>query len=170
MRYLQDTPNLGLYLYQTSPTDLIVYSDADWAGCPDTWKSTSGYGIFLGDNLISWSSKCQPVVSQSSAEVEYRAVANGVAEAYWLRPLLSELHCPIGHATIVYCDNISAFYISTNPVQHQRTKHVELTYTSSVNTSPLVKFVSCMFLHLPSTLTSSSKDCRHPFLQSLGPV
>lgn len=118
MRYLQDTPNLDVYLYRTSPTDLTVYSDANWVGCPDTWKSTSGYAILLGDNLILWSSKCQPVVSQSSAKVQYRAVANGVAEACWLRPLLSELHS-VGHATIVYCDNISAFYISTNPVQPQ---------------------------------------------------
>ena len=68
----------------------------------------------------------QTVVSRSSAEAEYRAVANGVAEATWLRQLLHELQAPPSRYTLVYCDNISAVYLSTNPVQHQRTKHVEI--------------------------------------------
>jgi hypothetical protein len=126
LRYLQDTLDLGLHLHRTTPADLIVYTDADWAGCPDTRKSTSGYAVFLGDNLISWSSKHQPTVSRSSAEAEYRAVANGVAEACWLCQLLQELLHPLRHATVVYCDNVSAVYLSSNPVQHQRTKHVEI--------------------------------------------
>jgi hypothetical protein len=75
---------------------------------------------------VSWSSKRQPVVSRSSAEVEYRDVANGVAEAAWLRQLLAELHSTLSRSTLVYCDNVSAVYLSTNPVQHQRTKHVEI--------------------------------------------
>jgi hypothetical protein len=82
--------------------------------------------VFLGDNLVSWSAKRQTVVSRSSAEAEYRAVANGVAEATWLRQLLLELHAPPPRCTLVYCDNISAVYLSNNPVQHQRTKHVEI--------------------------------------------
>ena len=124
--YLQGTLDLGLHLHRTSPADLTVYTDADWAGCPDTRKSTSGYAVFLGDNLISWSSKRRPTVSRSSAEAEYRAVANGVAEACWLRQLLQELLHPLRHATVVYYDNVSAVYFSTNPAQHQRTKHVEI--------------------------------------------
>jgi hypothetical protein len=75
---------------------------------------------------VSWSSKRQPVVSRSSVEAEYRAVANGVAEAAWLRQLLAELHSPLSRSTLVHCDNASAVYLSTNPVQHQRTKHVEI--------------------------------------------
>jgi hypothetical protein len=75
----------GLHLHRSPSTELVVYTDADWAGCPDTRRSTSGYAVFLGGNLVSWSSKRQPVVSHSSAEAEYRAVANGVAEASWLR-------------------------------------------------------------------------------------
>ena len=91
-----------------------------------TLQSTSGYTVSLGDNLVSWSSKRQPTVSQSSAEVEYHAVANGMAKACWLRQLLQELHSPLTSSTLVYCDNVSAVYLSTNPVQHQRTKHVEI--------------------------------------------
>ena len=75
---------------------------------------------------MSWSSKRQHTVSRSSAEAEYRAVANGVAEATWLRQLLLELRHPPRRATLVYCDNISAVYLFGNPVQHQRTKHVEI--------------------------------------------
>ena len=82
--------------------------------------------MFLGDNLVSWSAKRQTVVSRSSAEAEYRAVANGVAEATWLRQLLLEFQAPPSRCTLVYCDNISAVYLSNNPVQHQRTKHVEI--------------------------------------------
>jgi len=126
LRYVQGTLHLGLLLRPTTSTDLVVYTDADWAGCPDTRRSTSGYAVFLGDNLVSWSSKRQNTVSRSSAEAEYRAVANGVAEATWLRQLLLELHAPLRRATLVYCDNISAVYMTSNPVQHQRTKHIEI--------------------------------------------
>lgn len=124
--YIRGTLDMGLMLRPSSATDLVVYTDADWAGCPDTRKSTSGYAVFLGDSLVSWSSKRQNTVSRSSAEAEYRAVANGVAEATWLRQLLLELHAPLRRATLVYCDNISAVYMSSNPIQHQRTKHIEI--------------------------------------------
>jgi hypothetical protein len=82
--------------------------------------------VFLGDNLISWSAKRQTVVSRSSAEAEYRAIANGVAEATWLLQLLHELQTPPSRCTLVYCNNISVVYLSTKPVQPQRTKHVEI--------------------------------------------
>jgi hypothetical protein len=81
LRYVRGTLHLGLLLRSSTSTDLVVYTDADWAGCPDTRKSTSSYDAILDDNLISWSSKHQTTVSRSSAEAEYRAVANGVAEA-----------------------------------------------------------------------------------------
>ncbi|GJU47967.1 ribonuclease H-like domain-containing protein [Tanacetum coccineum] len=105
---------------------LTAYTDADWAGCPVTRRSTSGYCVFLGDNLLSWSAKRQVTLSRSSAEAEYRGVANVVAETAWIRNLLCELHTPLFTATLVYCDNVSAVYMSANPVQHQRTKHIEI--------------------------------------------
>jgi hypothetical protein len=126
LRYIKGTLDHGLQLLRSSTCDLVAYSDADWAGCPDTRRSTSGYAVFLGDNLVSWSLKRQHTVSRSSAEAEYRDVANTVAEISWLRQLLQEHHfCP-RRSSVVFCDNVSAVYLSTNPVQHQRTKHVEI--------------------------------------------
>nr|GEW14145.1 RNA-directed DNA polymerase, eukaryota, reverse transcriptase zinc-binding domain protein [Tanacetum cinerariifolium] len=100
--------------------------DADWVGCPSTRRSTSCYYVFLEDNLLSWSSKRQQTISRSNAEAEYRGVANVVAETAWLRNLLRELHSPLFATTLVYCDNVSATYLSANPGQHQRTKHIEI--------------------------------------------
>jgi hypothetical protein len=111
LRYVKGTLSTGLHIGTDSITSLSAYSDADWAGCPDSRRSSSGYCVFLGDNLVSWSSKRQTTVSRSSAEAEYRAVAHAVAETCWLRQLLQELHAPISSATIVFCDNVSAVYI-----------------------------------------------------------
>ncbi|XP_071733855.1 uncharacterized mitochondrial protein AtMg00810-like [Rutidosis leptorrhynchoides] len=126
IRYIKGTISMGLHISPSSSWDLVSFTDADWAGCPDTRRSTSGYCVYLGDNLLSWPSKRQPIVSRSSAEAEYRGVANVVAEVCWLRNLLLELHCPLRKTTLVFCDNLSAIYLSGNPVQHQRTKHIEL--------------------------------------------
>jgi hypothetical protein len=63
---------------------------------------------------------------RSNNEAEYWAIANGVVEAYWLHQLLMELHSLLSHSTLVYCDNVSAIYLASNPVQHQRMKHVEI--------------------------------------------
>ncbi|GJV94925.1 ribonuclease H-like domain-containing protein [Tanacetum coccineum] len=120
------TIDLGLQLFRSTTTQLIAYSDADWAGCPATRRSTFGYCVFLGDNLLMWSSKRQDTLSRSSAKAEYRRVANAIAETSWFRNLLRELHTPLFTATLVYCDNVSAVYMSANPVQHQRTKHIDI--------------------------------------------
>ena len=126
LRYLRGTTSHELRIAGSSSIAIAAYSDADWAGCPDTRRSTSGYCIYLGDTLVSWSSKRQPTVSRSSAEAEYRAVANTVAECCWLRQLLVELHCVVDKASVVFCDNISAVYLSANHVHHRRTKYIEL--------------------------------------------
>nr|GEX14905.1 ribonuclease H-like domain-containing protein [Tanacetum cinerariifolium] len=126
LRYLQGTLDYGLQSFSSSTTDLVAYFDADWAGCPTTRRSTSGYCVFLGNNLLSWSSKRQPTLSRSSVEAKYRGVVNPVTETCWLRNLLRELHTSLASATHVYYDNVSAVYLSCNPVQHQRTKHIEI--------------------------------------------
>ena len=126
IRYLKGTKHLGQQLTKSSITDLVAYSDADWAGCPDTRRSTSGYCVYIGSNLVSWSSKRQSTISRSSAEAEYKGVANAVAELTWIRNLFLELGHPIAKASILYCDNISSVYLAHNPVRHQRTKHIEI--------------------------------------------
>nr|GEU50477.1 ribonuclease H-like domain-containing protein [Tanacetum cinerariifolium] len=119
LRYVRGTLVFGLQLYTSSESSLVAFFDADSAGCPATCRSTSGYCVFMGNNLLSWSSKRQHTLSHSSAEAEYRGVA-------WLHNLLRELHTPLLTATLVYCDNVSVVYLSANPMQHQRTKHIEI--------------------------------------------
>jgi hypothetical protein len=104
----------------------MVYTNADWVGCSDACRSASGYTMFLGANLVSWSLKHQNVVSHSSAEAEYQALANGVVEAFWMWQLLQELHAPLTKSILIYCDNVSTVYFSTNHIQHQCTKHVKI--------------------------------------------
>ncbi|XP_074265513.1 uncharacterized protein LOC141587950 [Silene latifolia] len=127
LKYLTITqPDIAYAVQQSSSLTITAYSDTDWGGCPDSRRSISGCCVFLGNNLVSWSSKRQPTISRSSAEAEYIGVANAVVETSWLRNLLFELQVPITRATLVYCDNISVVYLAGNPVQHQRTKHIEL--------------------------------------------
>ncbi|MCI06394.1 copia protein, partial [Trifolium medium] len=102
---------------------------------------------FLGDDLISWYSKRQPTLSRSSAEAEHRGVANVVSESCWIRNLLLELHFPIPQATLVYCDNVSVIYLSDNPVQHQRTKHIEMDIYFA--REQVARGQACV-LHIPS--------------------
>ncbi|GKA01047.1 ribonuclease H-like domain-containing protein [Tanacetum coccineum] len=116
----------NIWLFRSTTSQLIAYSDADWTGYSATRRSTSGYCVFLGDNLLTWSSKRQDTLSHSSVEAEYRGVVNAVAETSWIRNLLRELHTPLFTATLVYCDNVSAVYMSANPVQHQHIKHIEI--------------------------------------------
>ncbi|GKA02395.1 ribonuclease H-like domain-containing protein [Tanacetum coccineum] len=80
-------------------------------------------------------------------EAEYRGVANAVVETCWLRNLLRELHTPLATATLVYCDNVSAVYLSSNPVQHQRTKHIEIDIHF---VRDLVATGAIRVLHVPS--------------------
>ncbi|GKB17161.1 ribonuclease H-like domain-containing protein [Tanacetum coccineum] len=126
LRYVRGTLDYGLQLHVSYTTQLSAYTDVDWASCPLTLRSTSGYCVFFGDNLLSWSAKRQITLSRSSVEAEYRGVANVVAETAWIRNLLCEFHTSLFTATLVYCDNVSAVYLSTDPVQRQRTKHIEI--------------------------------------------
>ncbi|XP_019084281.1 PREDICTED: uncharacterized protein LOC109125930 [Camelina sativa] len=111
LRYIKGTISHGIHMTKSSSLSLTAYSNSDWAGCPAGRRSTSGYCVFLGDNLISWSSKRQNTVSRSSAKAEYRGVANDVVEATWLRTLLLEMKIPLSRAVVVHCDNVAMGHI-----------------------------------------------------------
>ena len=102
------------------------YTDADWAGNPVDRRSTSGYFTLVGGNLVTWKSKKQKVVALSSVEVEFRGIARGLAEVLWLRKLMGEIGFPSCSPCKLKCDNRAAISISENPVQHDRTKHIEV--------------------------------------------
>ncbi len=126
--YVQGTVNLGLKFNQASSMLVSGFSDADWAGCPDDRKSTGGFVVFVGSNLISWSARKQPTVSRSSIEAEYKALANANAEIMWVQKLLDELGVKHPIAACLWCDNLEAKYLSANPIFHARTKHIEIDF------------------------------------------
>ena len=118
----------GLKFTKSTSTLVSAFSDADWAGCPDDRRSTGGFAVFFGPNLISWSARKQATVSRSSTEAEYKALANATTELLWVQALHNELgvkHSSVAH---LWCDNIGATYLSANPVFHARTKHIEVDY------------------------------------------
>eukprot|EP00253_Pinus_taeda_P029567 PITA_29567 len=105
---------------------LVGFIDSDWAGDPDDRKSTAGYVFTLGSGPITWACKKQAAISLSSAEAEYRGAVEASKEALWLREILSELGFEQQHPTTLWCDNQSAIQLCKDPVQHQRSKHIEL--------------------------------------------
>ncbi|XP_073280660.1 secreted RxLR effector protein 161-like [Primulina huaijiensis] len=126
LRYLRGTQFQSLLFPSTSSLELRAYFDTDWAGDPTDRKSTTGFCIFLGDSLIFWKSKKQVVISKSSTEAEYRAMASTTYEIVWLRWLLADFGILLRHPTPLYCDNQSAIQIARNSVFHERTKHIEI--------------------------------------------
>ncbi|XP_019179912.1 PREDICTED: uncharacterized protein LOC109175117 [Ipomoea nil] len=128
LRYIKGTLDYGLRLSPSSSTVIHAYSDSDWAGCPVDRKSTSGFAVYLGTNLISWLSKKQRTVARSSTEAEYKALADVSAEVTWVVSLLRELGLHSGEPATLWCDNLGATYLCANPVFHARTKHVEIDY------------------------------------------
>ncbi|XP_073357742.1 uncharacterized protein [Aegilops tauschii subsp. strangulata] len=118
---------VGALQYLTLTRPDISYS-VNKAGCADDRRSTGGFAVFLGTNLVSWSARKQATVSRSSTEAEYKALANATAEVMWIQTLLYELGIKTPRAARLWCDNIGATYLSANPVFHARTKHIEVDF------------------------------------------
>lgn len=125
LRYVKGTLQYGINL--TGDTDFTIraYSDSDWSRCKDTSRSTGGFCTFLGKNIISWSAKKHPTVSRSSTEAEYRTMSYAAEELKWLSCLLGEMGLSQTVPPELYCDNMSACYLTANPTQHNRTKHFD---------------------------------------------
>ena len=127
-RYIKGTLDYGLKFSHSDSFCLYGYSDADWAGCVDTRKSTSGQVFRLGGCTISWRSKKQPCVALSSTESEYMALCSAAQETVWLRNLMKDVGLNQNAATTIYEDNQGAIALSKNPKNHPRTEHIDVKY------------------------------------------
>jgi hypothetical protein len=128
LRYVHGTQNCGLVLTGNGKLQVSGYADADYAGCIDTRRSTSGCAILLGNNCISWRSKRQPSVALSTCEAEYMALCESVKEVIWLRMLLEELGLSQVNPSKILEDNQGCIKLAENPVVHGRSKHIDVRY------------------------------------------
>jgi hypothetical protein len=127
MRYLKCTPNIGLWYPKGAQFELVGYSDSDYAGCKIDRKSTSGGCQLLGCSLVSWSSKKQNSMALSTAEAEYISVGSCCAQLLWMKQTLLDYGIDFKYILLL-CDNESAIKIANNPVQHSRTKHIDIRH------------------------------------------
>ncbi|KAK2980515.1 hypothetical protein RJ640_022517 [Escallonia rubra] len=168
LRYLKHTSSHGLFFHKSRNWDLHAFTDADCAGCAEDRKSTGGFAIYMGGNLISWSSRKQRTVARSSTESEYKALAD-CAELTWLSSLLAELGFFPTRAPTLWCDNLGATYLSANPVFHARMKHIEIDFhfvRDKVRRKELqVKFISTMD-QIADILTKGLSTTRHQLLSN----
>ncbi|KAL0417014.1 UNVERIFIED_CONTAM: Retrovirus-related Pol polyprotein from transposon RE2 [Sesamum latifolium] len=125
-KYLKGTQQEGLFFPSNTALTLRAYCDADWASCPDTRRSLTGYCVFLGSSLISWKTKKHNIVSRSTAKAEYRPMGSTACELAWINSLLQDLRVTVPKPIPFLCDNRAALHIVSNPVFHERTKHLEI--------------------------------------------
>lgn len=127
LSYIKGTLSFGLHINK-GPLKLIAFSDTDWAGDPSDRRSTTGYCVIFGLTPVSWCAKKQQTIAQSSTKAEYRSLAHTAAEISWLPMLLQDLHVYLPHCPLIWCDNISAISLDSNPIFHARTKYVDIDY------------------------------------------
>ncbi|CAM8981883.1 unnamed protein product [Rhodiola kirilowii] len=127
IKYVCRTIEFGIWYTKDTNPHLVGFCDADWAGKAEDRKSTSGGCFFLGNNLVSWFSKKQNSISLSTAEAEYITAGSCYTQLLWMKQMLSEYGFEQKEMTLYY-DNMSANSISKNPVQHSRTKHIDIRH------------------------------------------
>ncbi|GJZ96915.1 putative ribonuclease H-like domain-containing protein [Tanacetum coccineum] len=141
-RYLKGKPTLGLWYSRDSPFELVAYTDSDYAGATQDRKSTTGGCQFLGNRLISWQCKKQTVVATSTTEAEYVAAASCCGQVLWIQNQLLDYGYNFMN-TVINIDNNSTICIIENPVQHSKTKHIEIRhhFIRDCNTKKLIQMV-----------------------------
>lgn len=145
LRYLRGTTEYGLFYKKGENSDLIGYTDSDYAGDPNDRMSTSRYVFMLGSRAISWSSKKQPIVTMSSTEAEFIATTSCACQAIWLGRILEFIKFKKKNATRIYCDNTSTIKLSKNPITHGRTTHIDVRFffLMDLTESRAVELVQC---------------------------
>lgn len=157
--YLKGIIDYGLWIVAQSSFTLFGFFDADWAWCPLTRRSTTGYCVFLWKNCISWASKKQPTAAHSSTEAKYRSFGLTATDLTWICYLLRDIGIHLSQSSTLFCDNISALYLTVNLVIHARTMHIEIDY----------HFVCEKFVigALVTRFVSSSKQLTDVFIKPL---
>ncbi|XP_056687110.1 secreted RxLR effector protein 161-like [Spinacia oleracea] len=147
LRYLKGTSDYGIWYTPNKNSELIGYSDSDWAGSIDDMKSTSGYVFLLGNGVFSWFSQKKDIVAQSTADAEYIAVCAAANQTIWLRRILGEMGEVQKQPTTIFCDSKSAIAIAKNPVLHGKTKHIKIKYhfVREVESEGKISLVHCTF-------------------------
>ena len=151
---------VGLFFPSDSPLQLKDFCDSDWASCPETRRSVTGFCIFLSHSLISWGSKKQHTVSRSSSAAEYRALALATCEIQWLSYLLCDLHIVPQTTVILFCDK-STLHLVVNLVFHEHNKHIEIdchVVRENIRDSVLV----CSLSTLNHRLLASVQNLSYP--------
>ncbi|XP_050887419.1 uncharacterized mitochondrial protein AtMg00810-like [Lathyrus oleraceus] len=126
LRYLKFVPAKGIFFSSNSKLQLFGFADSDWARCPDTRKSVTGYSVMLGSSLLCWKSKKQHTVSRSSTEAEYRALPSITYELQWLHFLFQDFLVQFEQPAFMFSDSKYAVYLAHNPTFHERSKHIVL--------------------------------------------
>ena len=126
--YLQGTRNYGICFDGSNPSSIIGYTDADYAGCLDNRRSTTGNVFMLNGGPIAWCSRRQPCVATSTTEAEYIAASDTSKETVWIRRILPDLQQRHRGPITILCDNQSAIQLAKNPDQRQKTKHIDVRF------------------------------------------
>jgi hypothetical protein len=126
--YIKGTEEFGLWYPKGKDISLITYTDADWEGCIDDWRSTSGAAFYFGECLVSWPSKKQSSISLSTAKTEYIAAAKCCTQVLWMKQTLTDIYVEYDEPILIYFDDTSTISISKNLVMHSKTKHIPIKY------------------------------------------
>ncbi|GLT43009.1 hypothetical protein SLA2020_169860 [Shorea laevis] len=130
LRYVKGTIDFGVMYSRSDEIKLLGFTDSDWAGSEDDMKSTSGCCFSIGSGMISWCSRKQDTVAQSTAESEYIAAADAANQAIWIRKVMRDLKHAQKEPAVILCDNKFTIAIVKNPVFHRRTRHIKVKYHS----------------------------------------